>query len=288
MTGYGSDICEISNAKVLVELKSLNHRFFEIRMRLPQKYHPLEPKIEEVVRSQIARGRVDLTISVEGRDSGMLMPSVNKNFAYNCLKMFQELKKELGLKGQIDVNTLLNIRGIIEYGEMKEDLDETWKILRNSIKRACKRLRKMREKEGKNLERDFRSRIARVGHLISQMEERLEPMILAYRDRLRERIRMLLGDSSIDDERLNQEIVFFAERSDITEEIVRIKSHLVQLQDMLNSSEPVGKKIDFILQEIHREVNTIGSKACDHLISQKVVEIKGEMEKLKEQVQNVE
>ena len=289
MTGFGR--CESQNGEhtCKVEVRSVNNRFIEINTRLPKSLTTLELSLKKHVKSRCARGSFDITVAVskieeKGTD---LEIKPNLSLANQYLKAFQEIKEESGLAGDIEINSLLNLKDIIKIEAAALDPAKEEMVL-NTVDEALSGLVGMREDEGRNLEKDISERIASIGEQAHFIKTRQQPIIQEYQAKLREKIQLLMGKNDMDEARLAQETAILADRCDITEEIIRLESHLKEFQKHVQASGPVGRKLEFITQEINRETNTVGSKTIDFEVSQSVINIKSDLERIREQLQNVE
>ncbi|MDL1971028.1 MAG: YicC family protein [Candidatus Desulfofervidaceae bacterium] len=287
MTAYARGETTWENLTITLEMRTLNHRYRDIILKLPQKLSPLEEKVKQFIAEHIARGRVECTVKISGDMEGLPKLTVNWEAAKIYYHLLEELKKGLHLEGNISLDMFLGVKDIFTTVEEDEHIEKFWSPLQKLLEEVLENINAMRIKEGENLKLDLEQRLQLVHELLNKIQERAPVVLENYRKRLKHRVEELL-DNEVDEIRLAQEIVFFAERSDITEEIVRLKSHLHQFRELFSTNEPVGRKLDFLLQEMHREANTLGVKANDFLISQQVVEIKAEIEKIRQQVQNIE
>jgi len=272
-----------------VEIRSLNSRYREIIVRMHPQFLPLEDQIKKLVAAKVSRGRVEVMIKVKNGSQAVPDVDVNLPLAKEYYRALCELNETLQIEEKVGLQTLLGMEGIITAAESEEDLEKTWSILSSCIHKALEGVNAMRVSEGAAIYQDFQKRLRSVQEGLSRIKE-LAPSVLSYyHSRLKERIAALThGTVEIDPNRLAQEAAFLADKSDITEEIVRAESHLKQFVNMIESEAPAGRTLDFLLQELNRELNTIGSKGGDVQLSQIVVGIKGELEKLREQVQNIE
>lgn len=288
MTGYGRGEAEQDGLQAAVEIRSVNHRFCEVVVRIARQLIPLEERIKEQVQSRVARGHLDIFVTLVDRHEKKRNVKLDKELVvayHNCLR---ELAEIMQIDFQPDVFRVAQYPGVIVEEETEDDLEIVWVSIQKALTEALQHLISMRTREGDQLTRDFASRKVRIGNIVNEIQERSPQIEEELRLRLRKRLQSLVTDGEIDEMRLTTEVVLFAERSSITEELVRLNSHLEQLDEMLKSSSPVGRKIDFLIQEMNREINTIGAKAADQTISPLVIEIKSELEKMREQVQNVE
>ncbi|MFH1623845.1 MAG: YicC/YloC family endoribonuclease [Pseudomonadota bacterium] len=288
MTGYGSGECVFEEGRVAVEVKSVNHRYLDISCRVPRRFSHLENEVRKAISKRFSRGRFDVGVQSDFTREENQRFELNLPLAEEYCSVLKELKERLHLRDDISLSLLASVRDIILVKEVESKQDEKEKAFNTAFNVALDSLEEMRKCEGKTLCKDFSEKLDGIKRLIDDIIVRAPQVLLAYRDRLAKRVKELTGAFAVDAQRLDQEIAFLAERSDITEELARITSHLEQFGSMMNTNGAVGRKLDFLLQEINREVNTIASKASDAEISQKVVEIKSELEKIREQVQNIE
>jgi uncharacterized protein (TIGR00255 family) len=288
MTGYGIGQKVISLGRVTAEARSNNHRYLDISLRLPKKLYPLETRIKEMVKAHFSRGRFDISIEMDsgGKDQFKLEPNVEVAQMY--VHALESLKSKLNITGEVTLDLVSRARDVITAKEGEGDVSPPWEEVSGVLLSCLEALEAMRESEGRNLVRDLEGRLKRIASYIKEVKGRSPLVLEAYRKRLSERLAEMAEGMEIDNARLHQEVAYFADRSDITEEVVRIDSHVRQFGQMLKSDGPMGRKMEFLLQEIHREVNTVSAKANDVVISQKVVEIKAELERMREQIQNIE
>jgi uncharacterized protein (TIGR00255 family) len=288
MTGYGRGEWQGDGKKLEVEIKSVNHRYCDIFLRLPRNLNPLETQAKNFLRQRISRGRVEVFVKAEESALAGQRLELDLDLARDYHTALKTLQENLGIPGQVQLETLAGFRDIFARKEVEPDLEKEWEFLRAALEGALSGLETMRLDEGLKLKEDFLARLSAIEKSAQEIEEKAPLALRASRDRLALRVQELSGALQIDEARLAQEVAFLADRSDITEELVRIRSHLAQFRDLVNRPEPAGRKLDFLLQEINREANTIGSKANDAAIAHVVVEIKSELEKVREQIQNVE
>lgn len=288
MTGFGRGEGETVLGRVLIESRSINHRYSDINIRLPKRLTVFESRIKEIIRSQVARGRVDVSIKLDALEGGKVQLQVDSTLAEQYFQALLSLKDKFQLKGEITLELLAGAKDLISVKEEIGDIEPYWQEIVPILKHSLQEMDGMKRVEGDALARDIQKRVEQIIQRLKEIKEQFPLQFEAYRNRLRDRLQSLLDEIKVDPSRLEQEIAFLAERSDITEEIVRAESHLRQFGLLLKGEEPVGRKMDFLLQEIHREVNTVSAKANDAEISQKAVEIKSELEKIREQAQNIE
>lgn len=290
MTGYGRAESVSAGRKLTVEIKSLNHRNLESSVRLPAFLTALEINIKKRIGERISRGRVEVNIRIDadpGVNGGDRLEA-NLPLIRSYYDLLNSLKESFHLTDEITLNTLVRLKGGIYTSEAEIDPDEIWETMEGALDDSIDSLVQMKEAEGRLLHKDFTARLDTVTAGIESLKARVPEVIKNYHERLSARIRELADGMECDESRLVQEVAIMAEKSDITEEIVRLESHVEQFGEMLGSDEPIGRKMDFLLQEMHREINTIGSKSNDLAISGTVIEIKTELAKLREQVQNIE
>jgi len=290
MTGYGRAESLLEDKKLVVEIKSFNHRYLEVSLRLPGILLPLELEIRKKIGGRLSRGRIEATIRMDsesGSENGSRF-ELNLPLIRNYYELLVKLKEEFNLKGEITLEMMAGFKDAFVPPEAGKNLVGMWERIEKVLDEAITDLIKMREKEGEVIYRDLISRIDAIRECLEAIMLRAPQVVMEYQKRLASRVKELTSGITIDEFRWSQEVAIMAEKTDITEESIRLKSHISQFCDLINSDEVVGRKVDFLLQEMVREVNTIGSKGCDADISRRVVEIKSELAKLREQVQNLE
>jgi len=289
MTGYGKREMVWKGMALGVEVRSVNHRFCEIMVRLPKPLSGMELELKEQVKRTCERGRIELTVTVNGGGSGTnKVVQLDRVVASRYVQALRELQREFKLGGTLDVNVVAGFRDVFATSEEATLIKDVPKIVEGLAQRALTDLEKMRRKEGAALQKDLVQRIHTIEGRLQTVHQRIPVALKASADRLKARVAKLLEGERVNDDRVAQEVAMLAERSDVTEELTRLQSHVAQFRSALKSKELVGKRLDFLLQEMGREVNTIGSKASDLEISSQVVELKSELEKIREQVQNIE
>ena len=290
MTGYGRGECVRDGFKVTVEASSVNRKQSEISVSLPRELETLESRIRDEIHRRVARGRLTARISMHADDSRYSgRVKLNAALARAYARELNRLSRSLKLPGPVTLEVLIRAPGVLQTDEGWSDAEVFRPAVEKALDQALSALVKMREREGSHLSRDLRTRIAIMRKSAERVRKQAPAVMNRYREQLRERVRNAgLEMPAPDDERLLKEIVYFADRSDISEELTRLHSHFQQFFDCLKSKEPVGRTLDFLAQEMNREVNTIGSKANDGVISREVVILKAELERFREQVQNVE
>lgn len=286
MTGYGRAEGEVGGKKIFVEVRSTNGRFLDVRARLPQRYDPFEQKLKEHVQKSFTRGSIEVVVQFREDAASNPLPQVDRKRAKSLARSLKILQKELGLTGEVDLRLLLSFKEWL--GPSVSATDREWRSFQKILSLSLKRLKTMRAREGSHLKKSIENRLKQFQAALSSTAKRVPVVLEQYRQKLASRVQELLKGNSVDPERLEQEVVFMAQRSDVTEEIDRLQSHIVQFKNSLRLSGPVGRKLEFLLQEMNREVNTLGSKASDATIAQTVVEMKSALEKMREQVANVE
>jgi uncharacterized protein (TIGR00255 family) len=290
MTGYGWGECSQNGFKVTVELSSVNRKQSEISISLPRELEVLEAQVRDEINRRVARGRLTARITLhaaEGREGARVR--INTALAKAYARELRQLAQSLHLADDLSLDHLVRAPGVLETDSQVGDAEAFWGIVNKALQQALTMLLKMRAREGAHLKKDLCARIATMRQALGRVRKEAPLVQKRYREQLIERIKSAgLEDLQIDEERLLKEVVFFADRSDISEELTRLQSHFQQFDDCLKSSEPVGRTLDFLAQEMNREINTIGSKANDSLVSREVVVLKAELEKFREQAQNVE
>lgn len=288
MTGYGR--CEyIDNSKkIVIDIRSVNHRYCDVSIKVPRSYAYLEDKIREFVSSEISRGKVEVFVYIENYTNEDKVVSVDHVLAQNYYSVLKELKENYELRNDISLSDLSRFSDIFITRQQEEDQDKVWELVSGCLSSAVEDFVAMRLREGERLKENLIARAKTIQSLVAEVEKRTPEIVEEYAKRLKERMTELLDNFQVDESRLLTEVGIMADKVCIDEELVRLKSHFVELEKILSLSEPVGRKLDFLVQEINRETNTIGSKANDFDVAKHVVEIKSEIEKLREQIQNIE
>ena len=288
MTGFGKSEVRLKSGKVTVEIKTVNHKFFDATLKLPNGIVIFEDRIKEILQKKIKRGKVNLNLSCDGAPLKEHRISINKRVAKNYYNELESLKRHLDLEEGITIKDMIALPGVLNFDSSEEDLISFWPKIKKALDVAIDRLIDNREKEGKALHTDFARRIKKIEVMLATIRSRAHFNIDEYRKRFVDRMKDLTGGREIDMSTVGMEVAIFAKNSDISEEITRLENHLSNFNKTMLAGGEVGKKIDFIAQELHREINTIGSKASDFKISKNVIEIKGEIEKIREQANNLE
>ena len=288
MTGFGR--CEVlkDSRKFTVELKSVNHRYLDVNIRMPKKLNFFETSIRTLLKSYADRGKVDIFITYEDLSQSQVSVKYNAALAAEYLKYLNQMAEEFSLDNDVRVSTLSRYPEVFTMEECSEDEDELWNGLKEALEGAFSQFVEMRTKEGERLKEDILLKLDLLSEQIRFIEERSPQIIAEYRTKLEEKMRELLEDTQIDDNRIAAEVILFADKICTDEEVVRLKSHIQHMKETLEESNGIGRKLDFIAQEMNREANTILSKANDLEISNRAISLKTEIEKIREQIQNIE
>lgn len=288
MTGYGRAETDFAGTKFSVELNSVNRKQSDIVVNLPRDLTELEPRIRQTINENISRGRTNATVTLHGGTNGARNLALNTELARSYHDAMRALQKELNAPGEITISTVLQAPGVMRLPEETLDAEQAWPAIERALRGALADLIKMREREGKHLAKDLIHRLKAIRKELKEVRALHPEVVKKYRAALLDRIEKTGVPIASGDERLLKEITFFADRADVSEELTRLESHLAQFAHHLRSKEPVGRTLEFITQEIFRELNTLGAKANDAAISQRVIGCKAELEKIREQVQNLE
>lgn len=288
MTGFGR--CEISNAerKITVEMKSVNHRYSEISIRMPKKLNFFEAGIRNVLKQYISRGKVDVFITYEDESEGKACVKYNEDIAREYLTYMKKIEDTFGLENDIRVSTIARYPDVFTLEEQSIDEENLWKDVENCVRGAAEKFVETRIAEGAHLKEDLKLKLSGILSMVSQIEERSPQIIAEYREKLRSKVEELLGDTKIEESVLATEITIFADKICVDEETVRLRAHVANMLETLDAGENVGRKLDFIAQEMNREANTTLSKANDMEVSNVAIDLKTEIEKIREQIQNIE
>ena len=289
MTGFGRGEFKDDNYHFLIECKTINHKYCDINVRLPRKISFLEDKIRNYVKNFVKRGRVDLYIKLDLIGSEDVNLKFDDKLASQYVNILNEIKEKFNLQDDISVMSVAKFPDIVKCEEKEEDEDLYWSMLREALDITLEKLGQMRQEEGKKLAEDTLERCDTLRSYVDEIEKYSDTIVNEYKEKLNNRIKEILEDPNIIDEnRLAQEVAIFADKSNITEEIVRFRSHIEQLKKTVVKNDSIGRKIDFLIQEMNREVNTMGSKSSNINITNLVVEVESELEKIREQIQNIE
>ncbi|MDO4269613.1 MAG: YicC/YloC family endoribonuclease [Eubacteriales bacterium] len=288
MTGYGRAKEQLGGRTITVELRAVNHRYLDCTVKAPRQYGFLEEAVKKAAASRIARGKVEVFVGVELQEGGDVSVTVNHALAEHYLAALHDLSETYGLRDDVTVTALAGLPDVLGSERVEQDADEMIRDVTAVFGHACDAFDEMRAREGRKLADDVRSRCAAIEAMVGEVETRSPERVREYREKLLARMREVLADTSIDETRIVTEAAIYADKTAVDEETVRLRSHLHQLGLMLDEAQPVGRKLDFLVQEMNREANTIGSKANDVSMARVVVNIKSEIEKIREQIQNIE
>ena len=288
MTGYGRSQMLVDGMNITVEVKSVNHRYFEFSSRLPRSYGFLDEKLKSFFMGKLTRGKMECYVQIETVEEPDTIISVNHPLVKGYLDAYKELAETYGLENNIKVSDISRVSDIFSIRKQATDEDKIWAAVQTVAEEALNGFVEMREREGSRLRDDVLSRLEIILENVSFIEERSPETVKEYNEKLLGRLRELLADTHIDEQRILTEAAIFADKIAVAEETVRLRSHISQMRTFLDSDEAVGKKMDFLIQEFNREANTIGSKAQDVEIARRVVAVKAEIEKIREQIQNIE
>jgi len=288
MTGYGRGKAEDDRREVTVELKTVNHRYLDINVRMPRVMTLLEEDVRKRIQQSLSRGRVEVYVSYKNKAQDQITVTLNMPVAESYHAAFQTLAEKFNIDMKPDLALLTSVSDIFTVTEQEENEEELKELLFKALDEALGIVREMREKEGRFLATDVIERAQLINNMIDAVEKQSPTVVEDYRRKLEQRLKELLKTTELDEARFQTEVAYFADRSNITEEIIRLRSHLSQLRHTLEAGGTIGRKLDFIVQEMNREANTIGSKSSDITITNYVVDIKSEIEKIREQIQNIE
>lgn len=288
MTGYGRNEAVVGTKKITVEVKSVNHRFSDYNIKVPRQYGFLEERMRLLVSRSVARGKIDVYVNVEACGEADKIVTVNEELAENYIKALRGISEKFGLEDDVTTSVIASFSDIFRSEPKRDDEEELWEAVAGVANTAIAAFTAMREREGQRIEEDLRARIKYMRSLAAAVDERSPQIVEEYREKLYTKINELLEGRDIDDARVLTEVALFADKVATNEEIVRLSSHYDEFDEIMDSGEPAGRRLDFLIQEINREVNTIGSKSSDLETAKIVVTLKGEIEKLREQIQNIE
>jgi uncharacterized protein (TIGR00255 family) len=288
MTGYGRSEVQHEHLRLTIEARSVNHRYLDIAVRAPRLYAPLETRIKQLVGTYLTRGHIDITVAQQTGSSGERALVLDQTLAQQYYRALQQLQETLHLPGTIDLGLILSLRELLKVEEASEDLERVWACMAQGLEEALQALQRMRQQEGAVLCQDLQERVQQIARYVEAIRQRVPLVVVEYQQRLEQRVKELFQQFALEPERLSQEAILFAERTDIAEELTRLESHMQAFTRLLSETGAVGRKGEFLVQEMHREVNTIAAKSNDATISQYVIDIKSELERMREQIQNVE
>ena len=288
MTGFGRCEVQKDSRKFTVELKSVNHRYLDVNIRMQKKLNFFETAIRNLLKSYANRGKVDIFITYEDLSQAQVAVKYNAVLAGEYLKYLKQMEEEFGLENDIRVSTLSRYPEVFTMEEQSEDEEELWNGLKETLEGAFSQFVRTRQTEGENLKRDILAKLDRLSKLTAYIEERSPQIVSEYRAKLEEKMKELLADTQIEESRIAAEVILFADKICTDEEVVRLKSHISHMRNTLDEKDEIGRKLDFIAQEMNREANTILSKANDIEVSDYAISLKTEIEKIREQIQNIE
>lgn len=288
MTGFGRDLEHINGRDILVEIRSVNHRYYEFNAKVPRIYGYLEQKLKSFLNGKISRGKVEISLSVFNSDVTDENIEVNVSIAKEYINALKNANAELSLENDLSLSKIMGLPDIFTVKKVIEDEENVWNDVMPVASTALEKFISMREAEGEKMKADFINRLNFIEDKVTEIENRSPEVTESYRKHLYERLSEILEDKNIDEQRILTEAAIFSEKTAVDEETVRLRSHISQFRQLIEMNEPVGRKLDFLIQEFNREVNTIGSKAQNIDITKIVVDLKSEIEKIREQVQNIE
>ena len=288
MTGFGRAHISVEGYNITVEIRSVNNRYFDFYAKMPRTFSFLEEKVKSLLSTEISRGKVECSLQIETTADESVIVSINEPLAVGYVKAVEELAEKFEVKNDLTALSLARFSDILSITKAPVDEEDLWNKVQVAVKEALTEFIKMREIEGEKLKADVLSRAGLIINNVAYIEERSPETVKAYSEKLLERMKTVLGDTQVDEARILTEAAIYADKVAVAEETVRLRSHIDQLHSMLDSNEAVGRKLDFLVQEINREANTIGSKAQDVDIARRVIDIKAEVEKIREQIQNIE
>lgn len=288
MTGFGRCEASIDGKKVTVEMKSVNHRYLELSLKMPKKFNFVEGSIRNIIKTYLERGKVDVFVSYENTTQGDMSLKYNAELAKEYYNMYRSIGEEFGVDFKIDSNIIARSPEVVTMEEVKEDEEVLTTLLEEAVKGACEKMVETRTAEGEHLKGDLLGKLDEILEIVAFLKERSPLIIEEYREKITTKVQELLDNSQIDDARIAQEVTIFADKICIDEEIVRLEGHVKAMKDALTTGGAVGRRLDFIAQEMNREANTTLSKTTDLEISNRAIQLKTDIEKVREQIQNIE
>ncbi len=288
MTGFGRAQAAVEGYNITVEIKSVNNRYFDFYAKMPRTFSFLEEKVKSLLSTEISRGKVECSIQIETTADESVIVSVNEPLAKGYVNAVEEIAEKFSLKNDLTALSIARFSDVLSITKAPVDEEDLWNKVQSVVKAALDSFISMRETEGERLKADVLSRADTIISNVAYIEERSPETVKQYSEKLLERMKNVLGDTQIDEARILTEAAIYADKIAVAEETVRLRSHIDQLHTLLSADEAVGRKLDFLVQEINREANTIGSKAQDVDIARRVIDIKAEVEKIREQIQNIE
>lgn len=288
MTGFGRSEIAQGQQKIVIEIKSVNHRYLETGIKMPKKLNIFEARMRDLLKKYAQRGKIDIFVTYEDYTENKVHLKYNRELAGEYMQIFSEMAAQFGIEKEISASVLSRYPEVISTEEIPTDEEELWHFIEQAMREACEQFVKTRILEGENLKQDLQHKLDKMSGLISFIEERSPQIMQEYRRKLENKVTELLGDTTIDENRIAAEVVIYADKICVDEETVRLRSHIEHARQCLEEDGGVGRKMDFIAQEMNREANTILSKANDIEISNKAIDLKTEIEKVREQIQNIE
>lgn len=288
MTGFGRCLESVDGKTIIVEIKSVNHRYYEFSSRVPRSCGYLDEKLKSYIQGKVSRGKIDVGVSIQSDGVSDEKIEVNSEVAKGYITALRSANAELGLEDDLTLSRIMRLPDIFDVKKIEEDEETVWNEVRSVAEKALEKFIAMREAEGEKMREDILSRLDYITELVEKIEKKSPETTEKYRKKLFDKISEVLKDTNVDEQRILTEAAIFSEKTAVDEETVRLRSHIVQCRDMLSMNEAVGRKLDFLIQEFNREANTIGSKCQDIEVTKIVVDLKSEIEKIREQVQNIE
>ncbi len=288
MTGFGRCLESVDGKTIIVEIKSVNHRYYEFTSRVPRSCGYLDEKLKSFIQGKVSRGKIDVGVSIQSDGVSDEKIEVNSEVAKGYITALRSANEELGLEDDLTLSRIMRLPDIFDVKKIEEDEETVWNEVKLVAEKALERFIAMREAEGKKMREDILSRLDYITELVEKIEKKSPETTEKYRKKLFDKISEVLKDTNVDEQRILTEAAIFSEKTAVDEETVRLRSHINQCREMLSMNEAVGRKLDFLIQEFNREANTIGSKCQDIEITKVVVDLKSEIEKIREQVQNIE
>ena len=288
MTGFGRSEISEGQRKISVEMKSVNHRYLEAGIKMPKKLNVFEARIRDVLKQYANRGKIDIFISYEDLTENKIMLKYNSDIAAEYMDIFNKMAEQFDMKNDVTIAGLSRYPEVITMEDIPVDEDELWHFIEKAVRQACEQFVNARITEGENLKKDLLDKLDNMAEVVAFIENRSPKIMKEYRNKLENKVAELLNDTTIDENRIATEVIIYADKICVDEETVRLKSHIDHAKKCLSEDGGIGRKLDFIAQEMNREANTILSKANDIEISNKAIELKTEIEKIREQIQNIE
>ena len=288
MTGFGRCLESVDGKTIIVEIKSVNHRYFEFSSRVPRSCGYLDEKLKSFIQGKVSRGKIDVGVSIQSDSVSDEKIEVNSEVAKGYITALRSANEELGLEDDLTLSRIMRLPDIFDVKKIEEDEETVWNEVKSVAEKALERFIAMREAEGEKMREDILSRLDYITELVEKIEKKSPETTEKYRKKLFDKISEVLKDTNVDEQRILTEAAIFSEKTAVDEETVRLRSHINQCREMLSMNEAVGRKLDFLIQEYNREANTLGSKCQDIEITKVVVDLKSEIEKIREQVQNIE